>query len=71
MRPDRFIRAAERAGLIQQVTRILFGKALDALELWPDEITVSFNLSAQDLADRAFVFSLVAQVHARGISPAG
>jgi diguanylate cyclase (GGDEF)-like protein len=70
VRPDRFIRAAERAGLIQQVTRILFGKALDALELWPDEITVSFNLSAQDLADRAFVFSLVAQVHARGISPA-
>lgn len=70
VRPDRFIRAAERAGLIQQVTRILFGKALDALELWPDEITISFNLSAQDLADRAFVFSLVAQVHARGISPA-
>ncbi len=70
VRPDRFIRAAERAGLIQQVTSILFGKALDALELWPDEITVSFNLSAQDLADRAFVFSLVAQVHARGISPA-
>lgn len=69
VRPDRFIRAAERAGLIQQVTRILFGKALDALELWPDDITVSFNLSAQDLADRAFIFSLVAQVHKRQINP--
>ncbi|MDH4412643.1 MAG: EAL domain-containing protein [Rhizobium sp.] len=69
VRPDRFIRAAERAGLIQQVTRILFGKALDALELWPEDITVSFNLSAQDLADRAFIFSLVAQVHKRQISP--
>lgn len=70
VRPDRFIRAAERAGLIQQVTRVLFGKALDALDLWPDDITVSFNLSAQDLADRAFVFSLVAQVHGRAIDPA-
>jgi diguanylate cyclase (GGDEF)-like protein len=69
VRPDRFIRAAERAGLIQQVTRVLFGKALDALELWPDEISVSFNLSAQDLADRAFIFSLVAQVHGREIDP--
>jgi diguanylate cyclase (GGDEF)-like protein len=67
--PDRFIRAAERAGLIQQVTRVLFGKVLDAVELWPEEITVSFNLSAQDLADRAFIFSLVAQVQARGIRP--
>ena len=70
VRPDCFIRAAERAGLIQQVTRILFGKALDAVELWPEEITVSFNLSGQDLADRAFIFSLVAQVHQRGIRPA-
>lgn len=70
VRPDRFIRAAERAGLIQNVTRVLFGKALDAVDLWPDEITISFNLSAQDLADRAFIFSLVAQVAARGIVPA-
>lgn len=69
VRPDRFIRAAERAGLIQSVTRVLFAKALDAIELWPTEITVSFNLSAQDLADRAFIFSLVADVTQRGITP--
>jgi diguanylate cyclase (GGDEF)-like protein len=67
--PDRFIRAAERAGLIQNVTQVLFGKALDALDLWPEHITVSFNLSAQDLADRAFLFSLVAQVTKRDIAP--
>ncbi|MCZ8177422.1 MAG: EAL domain-containing protein [Rhizobium sp.] len=69
VRPDQFIRAAERAGLIQSVTRILFAKALDAIELWPSDITVSFNLSAQDLADRAFIFSLVADVARRGIAP--
>ncbi|MDH4442201.1 MAG: EAL domain-containing protein [Rhizobium sp.] len=70
VRPDRFIRAAERAGLIQNVTRVLFGKALDAVDLWPEHITVSFNLSAQDLVDRAFIFSLVAQVTKRGIAAA-
>ena len=69
VRPDRFIRAAERAGLIQNVTRVLFAKVLDAIELWPAEITVSFNLSAQDLSDRAFIFSLVADVVHRGIAP--
>lgn len=69
VRPDRFIRAAERAGLIQNVSRILFAKALDAVELWPSDITISFNLSAQDLADRAFIFSLVAEVTRRGIAP--
>jgi len=69
VRPDKFIRAAERAGLIQNVSRILFAKALDAIELWPSEISVSFNLSAQDLADRAFIFSLVAEVVGRGIAP--
>lgn len=69
VRPDRFIRAAERAGLIQNVSRILFVKALDAVECWPSSITVSFNLSAQDLADRAFIFSLVAEVTRRGIAP--
>jgi diguanylate cyclase (GGDEF)-like protein len=68
--PDRFIRAAERAGLIQNVTRILFRKGLDALETWPPDVNVSFNLSAQDIADRAFILSLVAQVLHREIDPA-
>lgn len=67
--PDMFIRAAERAGLIQNVSRVLFVKALDALEFWPSDISVSFNLSAQDLADRAFIFSLVEEVRHRNISP--
>ncbi|HBF30823.1 MAG TPA: GGDEF-domain containing protein [Rhizobium sp.] len=67
--PERFIRAAERAGLIQRVTESLFSKGLDALETWPEDISISFNLSAQDVADRAFIFSLTSQVFARGIRP--
>lgn len=69
IRPDKFIRAAERSGLIQAITRILFRKGLAALDSWAPEITLSFNLSAQDLSDRAFVFSLVADVYEKAIDP--
>lgn len=67
--PERFIRAAERAGLIQAVTKVLFGKGLCALASWPKDISISFNLSAQDVADRDFIFSLTSQVFSQGISP--
>lgn len=67
--PDKFIHAAERAGLIQQVTKILFGKGLDALATWPDDVSISFNLSAQDVSDRTFMLSLTSEVLARGIKP--
>lgn len=69
VRPDKFIRAAERAGLIQSVTKVLFRKGLETLITWPKEISLSFNLSAQDVADRTFIFSLVAEVLKRGIEP--
>jgi diguanylate cyclase (GGDEF)-like protein len=69
VRPDKFIRAAERAGLIQKVTRVLFHQGLAALATWPDDVSISFNLSAQDISDRAFIFSLVAEVRERQIAP--
>ena len=69
VRPDKFIRAAERSGQIQKVTAVLFRKALDALDQWPEEVGISFNLSAQDVSDRVFVFSLVAEVTRRQICP--
>ncbi|KAF1852388.1 hypothetical protein Lal_00037118 [Lupinus albus] len=47
--PDRFIKAAEEINLIGKVTRVLFRKAVKAASLWPVEIELSFNLSAQDL----------------------
>lgn len=67
--PDRFIRAAERMGLINRITTILFDKGLQTLETWPAEVAMSFNLSAQDLSDRALIFSLAAKVFTRGIDP--
>ncbi|WP_010542783.1 putative bifunctional diguanylate cyclase/phosphodiesterase [Sphingomonas elodea] len=67
--PDRFIRAAERAGLTKAVTRVLFAKGLAALADWPEPIRMSFNLSAQDLADRPFLLSLADEVNNHGIAP--
>ena len=66
---EKFIRAAERAGLIQGVTAVLFRRALDAMVEWREDITLAFNLSAQDVCDRSFVMALCEAVRERGIAP--
>jgi len=66
--PDRFIRAAERAGIISKITCILFRKGIDALARWPERLTLSFNLSALDIADRSFVMSLLDEARKHGIA---
>ncbi len=67
--PDRFIAAAERIGLIGTVTRVLFEKALAEAAQWPEDVRLSFNLSAHDLAAHDCVLSLIAAVHRSGVSP--
>ena len=67
--PDKFIRAAERAGLIQRVTAVLFRRALDTMLEWPDDVSMAFNLSALDICDRDFIMSLCECVRERGIRP--
>lgn len=69
VRPDLFIRAAERAGHIRRVTNILFSKGLAEMAHWPTDISLSFNLSAQDISDRAFILSLLGQIMKSGIAP--
>lgn len=69
VRPDLFIRAAERSGHIRRVSDILFRKGLATLATWPQDISLSFNLSGHDLSDRSFVVSLLGQIMRSGISP--
>ncbi|MBX9468625.1 MAG: EAL domain-containing protein [Rhizobium sp.] len=69
VRPDDFIRIAERSGFIQKVTAILFRKGLAALKEWPDDISLSFNLSARDISDQTFVLSLLGQIMEKEVSP--
>ncbi|MCL6708268.1 EAL domain-containing protein [Pseudomonas sp. R2.Fl] len=69
VRPDKFIRIAERAGLMRRVTDIVLAKGLDILDRLPEEMSLSFNLSAHDLVDRSVSARLLGQIAARAIAP--
>ncbi len=64
--PGHFIPVAERAGLIGRLTRPLLAKALAAASGWPDEVRLSFNLSARDLSAPEGVPAIVELIEASG-----
>ena len=65
--PDVFIPAAERAGLIRPLTRVLLTKALAAMASWPAPINLSFNLSTHDLMSPNAIEGILATVRESGI----
>ena len=67
--PDVFIRAAERCGMINELTLCLLGKALAVAEAWPDTIRLAFNLSTRDLHDVYTVNRLCEAVRSSAIAP--
>ncbi|CAL4869792.1 hypothetical protein MMA231_04084 (plasmid) [Asticcacaulis sp. MM231] len=67
--PDVFIRAAERSGLITSLTPTLLTKALEAAASWPDDLRISFNLSARDLLSPKSVDRILEVVRASGVRP--
>ncbi len=69
VRPDVFIKAAERSGLITQITLLLLEKALKQVRDWPVETRVSFNLSARDLRSGISIANVCAAVRDSGIDP--
>lgn len=50
IKPEEFIRIAERTELILRVTEVLLHKALDEVSRWPSDLYLSFNLSAIDIS---------------------
>ena len=67
--PADFIPAAERIGLIRSLTRALLIKALAAARTWPDDVRVSFNLSAHDICSPDGILPLIAVIEGSGVSP--
>ncbi|PZU87464.1 MAG: GGDEF-domain containing protein [Shinella sp.] len=67
--PALFIAAAERSGLIEHMTGILLKKSLMAAVTWPEDIRLSFNLSAVDLVSPRSIASIVQIVHESGFAP--
>ncbi|MDC7677750.1 putative bifunctional diguanylate cyclase/phosphodiesterase [Asticcacaulis machinosus] len=69
VRPDIFIRAAERSGLISQITLLLLRKALADVKSWPQDMRVSFNLSTRDLRSTTSIADICQTVRESGLDP--
>lgn len=70
VRPDVFIQKAEEIGEVSEITRIVINKACRDAVTWPEEVSVSVNLSAIDLAKPDVINVIQQALDASGLSPA-
>ncbi len=68
--PVEFIPAAERMGIINQLSVTLLKKALAAATQWPEQMRLSFNLSANDINTSEGMAEIVRVIRQSGFSPA-
>ncbi|MBT2792397.1 putative bifunctional diguanylate cyclase/phosphodiesterase [Paraburkholderia strydomiana] len=69
VKPEEFIRIAERTEIILRITEVLLHKALAEVPHWPSELYLSFNLSAIDISTSARARRLIDIVVASGVPP--
>lgn len=67
--PGHFVPVAERAGIINRLTRVLLEKALAATARWPDDIRLSFNLSNHDISSPEGVIRIMGIILKSGVEP--
>lgn len=67
--PADFIPAAERIGLIRPLTQALLARALATARTWPDDIRLSFNLSAHDVCAAEGILPLISIIERSGLPP--
>jgi diguanylate cyclase (GGDEF)-like protein len=67
--PDRFIVAAEKLNIINDVTLALFGKALHEFGAMPESLRLSFNLSAKDIISPETLERIRQLIDESGIDP--
>ncbi|MDD1530184.1 GGDEF-domain containing protein [Bradyrhizobium sp. WBOS7] len=67
--PADFIPAAERIGLIRPLTQALLARALATAKTWPDDLRLSFNLSAHDVCAAEGILPLISIIEKSGLSP--
>jgi diguanylate cyclase (GGDEF)-like protein len=65
--PLDFIAAAERMGMINRLTEVLFRKACAVLQHWPEQVYLSFNLSVHDIASSTAVRRLIGIMAESGV----
>lgn len=67
--PSDFVPVAERSGLIAPLSLALLGKALEAATTWPEDVRLSFNLSARDVVSPQQIDRIVGIIQASGLDP--
>ena len=67
--PEEFVPIAERMSFINSLTRILLKRALSDAATWPDDLSLSVNLSSHDLASLEFAQELKAIIVQSGFDP--
>ncbi len=67
--PADFIPAAERIGLIRPLTQALLARALATAKTWPEDLRLSFNLSAHDVCAAEGILPLISIIEKSGLSP--
>jgi diguanylate cyclase (GGDEF)-like protein len=67
--PERFIPIAEECGLINELSDCLFREACRDARAWPDDVTLSFNISPAQLRDRTLGLRVLAILGQTGLSP--
>ncbi|MCC0037990.1 MAG: EAL domain-containing protein [Brucellaceae bacterium] len=67
--PAVFIPLAEEMGIIAQISEFVLGAACRECMNWPDQISVSVNLSAKDFRDRDIVDKVRAALAESGLAP--
>ncbi|MCK0208337.1 EAL domain-containing protein [Starkeya koreensis] len=67
--PDRFIRVAEQAGLITDLSNRLLRKACAQALRWPDDLMLAFNVSPPQLSDGLLAARILAILREVGVPP--
>ncbi|MFF7708879.1 EAL domain-containing protein [Pseudomonas sp. NPDC007930] len=68
--PGQFIAVAERIGMINQLTVPLLRKALATARQWPEQVRLSFNLSARDCGSLDAARVIAGTLRSSGFDPA-
>ena len=67
--PSTFIQMAEEMGIVSEITRLVIRRACADCATWPEDVSVSVNLSVQDLRDDGIVATIAAALAATGLKP--
>jgi diguanylate cyclase (GGDEF)-like protein len=68
--PAEFIAIAERSTVIHSITRTVIRKGLQAAQRLPEDVSVSFNISACDLTSATTLAFIRREIESTGIRPA-